>query len=197
MIHSLDDVERGLVWRGLRDLENAASSLRNVGDTQAAVFDAHAAAEKFLKVALKRSGCSIPLQSLGHRLPQIFDELVTSEERYSWLKSSVDSLQALAPNMQIRYGIVPRTVENDRWHLLHNPFLSGEAVPEVYKQAHSWPNRIHIPAVDCRFVTLSLEPRKWRRTYRSSRCRWSSPIRLRQVDWWYRAGPSLRWLAVS
>lgn len=108
----LDDAERGLVWRGLFDLENAANSLRHVGDTQASIFNTHEAAEKFLKVALKRSGSNIDLQSLGHRLPLIFDKLAAIEDRYSWLKSSVDSLQALAPNMQIRYDIVPRTVED-------------------------------------------------------------------------------------
>jgi hypothetical protein len=108
----LDDVQRGLVWRGSFDLENAATSIKHVGDTQAAVFNAHAAAEKFLKVALKRSGSTVDLQSLGHKLPRIFKELIAIENRYLWLKSSVDALQALAPNMQIRYDIVPRSIEH-------------------------------------------------------------------------------------
>ena len=107
----LDDVQRGLVWRGSVDLENSATSIKHVGDTQTAVFNAHAAAEKFLKVALKRSGCTIDLQSLGHKLPKIFEALLDVENRYLWLKSSVDALQSLAPNMQIRYDTVPRSVE--------------------------------------------------------------------------------------
>ena len=108
----LDDAQWGFVWRGLFDLENAAISLKNVGDTQTAIFNAHAAAENFFKVALLRSGSTLNPKSLRHDLPLIFDKLVAIEDRYSWLKSSVDSLQALAPNMDIRYEIVPRTVED-------------------------------------------------------------------------------------
>jgi hypothetical protein len=108
----LDDVQRGLVWRGLFDLENAANSLKNVGDTQNSIFNAHAAAEKFLKVALKRTGSNIDLLSLGHKVPQILEKLAALDGRYSWLKDSVDKLQTLAPNMNIRYDIVPRTLED-------------------------------------------------------------------------------------
>ena len=108
----LDEVQRALVWRGVFDLENSANSLRHVGDTQNAIFHAHAAAEKFLKVALTRAGSKDDLQALGHRLPQIFDKLAVLDDRFAWLKPSVDKLHALAPNMRIRYDIVPRTIED-------------------------------------------------------------------------------------
>jgi len=108
----LDDVERGLVWRGVSDLENAAYTLKHSGDTQNSIFQTHAASEKFLKAALKRSDSKVDLQSLGHNLPRVFERLVAANSRYDWLRSSVEALQKFAPNMQIRYGIVPRTVEN-------------------------------------------------------------------------------------
>jgi hypothetical protein len=108
----LDEVEKGLVWRGLADLEIAANSIKQSEDTQNAIFHTHQAAEKFLKVALRRSGFKGTLKSLGHDLPKIFQELCTLKSRYTWLKSSVDSLQNFAPSMEIRYGSVPRTVEN-------------------------------------------------------------------------------------
>jgi hypothetical protein len=108
----LDDVERAMVWRACFDLENAAHCLKMSGDTQTAIFHTHAAAEKFLKVALKRSGSNLDLKSLGHNIPKIFGALAKSDPRFCWLQSSVDSLHALAPNMQIRYQIVPRTIED-------------------------------------------------------------------------------------
>jgi HEPN domain-containing protein len=108
----LDAFERGLVWRALFDLETAATTLRHVGDTQNAIFQIHQAAEKFLKVALKRAGSKTDLKRLGHNLPAVFAELKSLSGRYSWLESSVDALQALAPNMQIRYSVVPRWLEN-------------------------------------------------------------------------------------
>lgn len=108
----LDDIERGLVSRALFDLENAANTLRLSGDTQTAIFHSHAAAEKFLKVALKQSGSATDHRSLGHQLTKIFAHLVSVQGRYAWLKSSVDSLQEFAPNMEIRYGVMPRTIQN-------------------------------------------------------------------------------------
>jgi HEPN domain-containing protein len=108
----LDAVERGLVWRALFDIEAAATTLRHVGDTQNAIFQFHQAAEKFLKVALRRAGSTTDLKRLGHNLPAVFAELKSLGGRYSWLESSVDALQALAPNMEIRYSVVPRRLEN-------------------------------------------------------------------------------------
>jgi len=108
----LDAVERGLVWRALFDLETAVTTLRHVGDTQNTIFQIHQAAEKFLKVALKRAGSAADLKRLGHNLPAVFAELVRLSARYAWLESSVDALQAFAPNMQIRYCVVPRRRED-------------------------------------------------------------------------------------
>jgi len=108
----LDDVEREMVWRASCDLENAANCLKMSGDTQTAIFETHAAAEKFLKVALKRSGNRRGPRSFAHNIPNAFAELIKIEPRYAWLQRSIDSLQAFAPNMEIRYRIVPRTVEN-------------------------------------------------------------------------------------
>jgi hypothetical protein len=58
---SVDDVhfsseERELLRRALFDLENASTSLKSNEDAQGAVFNAHAAAEKFLKIGIKRAG---------------------------------------------------------------------------------------------------------------------------------------------
>jgi HEPN domain-containing protein len=107
----LDAVERGLVWRGLFDLETAAFTLRQVGDAQNAIFQVHQAAEKFLKVALKRAGSKTDLKRFGHNLPEVFAQLKGLRPRYSSLESSVDAVQALAPNMEIRYSVVPRRLE--------------------------------------------------------------------------------------
>jgi len=108
----LDELENGLVWRGLADLEIAANSIKQSEDTQNTIFHTHQAAEKFLKVAIKRSGFKSDLKTLKHNLPKIFGELTALNRRYAWLKSSVDSLQNFAPNMDIRYGVVPRTVDS-------------------------------------------------------------------------------------
>ncbi|HEX7360689.1 MAG TPA: HEPN domain-containing protein [Bryobacteraceae bacterium] len=109
---AFDEEEKGLLRRARFDLGNAAYALRISGDTQTAIFQAHAAAEKLLKLSLKRSGSNITLKSLQHNLPKIFNTLVAVDSRYGWLKSSVDALQESAPSMQIRYGVVPRTTED-------------------------------------------------------------------------------------
>ncbi|MGC1829525.1 MAG: hypothetical protein WA663_03850 [Candidatus Acidiferrales bacterium] len=93
----LDDIERDLVRRGLFDLENASNCLKHSGDTQTTIFQTHAASEKFLKVALKRSGSKADLKSLKHNLPKIFASLIVLNGRYAWLGSSVDSLRTLHP----------------------------------------------------------------------------------------------------
>ena len=76
---SVDDVhfsseEHELLQRALFDLENASTSLKANEDTQGAIFGAHAAAEKFLKIGIKRAGISDDL--ISHRLPKIFQKLV-------------------------------------------------------------------------------------------------------------------------
>jgi HEPN domain-containing protein len=108
----LDDEQSGLVWRALLDLENAANTLKVVGDTQTAVFQGHAAAEKFLKVAVKRCAKGTNTRKFGHKLSEVFQELVAATDRYTGLASSVDALQALVPSMEIRYGVVPRGISD-------------------------------------------------------------------------------------
>lgn len=108
----LAEVERDLIWMALFDLETAATSLKIVGDTRNSIFHIHAAAEKFLKVALTLAGCTTKPKSLGHDLPGIFAKLIKLEARYAWLQSSVDFLHELVPNMEIRYRLLPRTVES-------------------------------------------------------------------------------------
>lgn len=109
---SVDDVhfsseERELLQRSLFDLENASTSLKANEDAQGAVFNAHAAAEKFLKIGIKRAAIADDL--ISHKLPKIFEKLVGLRKTYSWLKSSVDALQNLAPDMNIRYRLVPQS----------------------------------------------------------------------------------------
>jgi hypothetical protein len=113
---SVDDLhfstpERELLRRALFDLENASTSLKMNEDTQGAIFNAHAAAEKFPKIGLRRAG--ITAQRRSHKLDnEIFKELAGLRPTYAWLKPSIDALSALAPNMDIRYQVVPRTTED-------------------------------------------------------------------------------------
>jgi hypothetical protein len=112
---SVDDLhfsspERDLLRRSLFDIENASTSLKLSEDSQGAIFHAHAAAEKFLKIGLKRAGHAKDM--ISHEIPRIFEKLLLLRPSYSWLKSAVDALQAFAPDMNIRYKVVPRTIEN-------------------------------------------------------------------------------------
>jgi HEPN domain-containing protein len=107
----LSETEQALVRRALYDLENAAVTLKHTGDTQAASVQAHEAAEKFLKAALSRAGSSKALKSFGHDIPRLFRELLVAEPRYSCVELPVENLQRLAPNMELRYSHVPRSLE--------------------------------------------------------------------------------------
>jgi HEPN domain-containing protein len=107
----LGETERGLIRRALYDLENAAMTLKHTGDTQAASVQAHEAAEKFLKAALCKAGSTKALKSFGHDIPKLFRELLVVEPRYSCVSLPVENLQKLAPNMELRYANVPRSVE--------------------------------------------------------------------------------------
>jgi HEPN domain-containing protein len=99
-----------MVWRAVSDLEIAPKAIRDQ-DTQNAIFHVQQAAEKFLKTALNR--CQVPnTRRFQHRLPDIFEALRALKPRYEWLESSVLELQRLAPNMDIRYNIVPRRLED-------------------------------------------------------------------------------------
>jgi len=104
----LSSEERELLRRALFDIENASTSLKLNEDTQGAIFNAHAAAEKFLKIGIKRVGISDDL--ISHKLPKIFERLIGLRRTYWWLQSSVDALQNLAPDMAIRYQLIPRSV---------------------------------------------------------------------------------------
>jgi HEPN domain-containing protein len=103
--------ERELTRRALYDLENAAATLKHTGDTQAAIVQAHEAAEKYLKAALSREGSAKKLQSFGHDIPKLFEELLQTERRYSCLALPVANLQRLSPSMELRYSSVPRSLE--------------------------------------------------------------------------------------
>lgn len=107
----LSETEQALVRRALYDLENAAVTLKHTGDTQAASVQAHEAAEKFLKAALSRAGSSKALKSFGHNIPKLFRELLVAEPRYACVELPVENLQKLAPNMELRYSHVPRSLE--------------------------------------------------------------------------------------
>jgi len=110
--HILDETERGMIRRALFDFEHTATSLKQTGDTQNAIFHSHAAAEKFLKVALKRAGGGEKLKNLGHDLPKIFRKLVEMQKGFNWLESSVMALQSSAPSMEIRYSDIARTMQD-------------------------------------------------------------------------------------
>jgi HEPN domain-containing protein len=110
--HILEEIDRGLIARALFDFEHTATSLKQTGDTQNSIFHSHAAAEKFLKVAPRRTGSRHDLKNLRHDLPNIFRKLVDAQKRFSWLESSVEALHNFAPNMDIRYVNVGRTVQD-------------------------------------------------------------------------------------
>ncbi len=107
----LGATERNLARRALYDLENAAVTLKHTGDTQAAIVQAHEAAEKYLKAALSKTGSTKNLKGLGHDIPKIFKELLQTERRYSCLSLPVVNLQKLSPSMELRYTTVPRSIE--------------------------------------------------------------------------------------
>jgi hypothetical protein len=113
---SIDDLqfsnsEREMLRRALFDLENASILLKMNEDTQGAIFNAHAASEKFLKIGLRRAGITATRHS--HKLDkEIFKELVRLRPTYAWLEPSISALSVLAPNMNIRYQAVPRTTED-------------------------------------------------------------------------------------
>lgn len=107
----LGETERGLVRRALYDLENAAATLKHTGDTQAVSVQVHEATEKFLKAALSKAGSTKELKSFGHNIPKLFRELLLVEPRYSCVSLPVENLQKLAPNMELRYANVPRSME--------------------------------------------------------------------------------------
>ncbi|MFL6427264.1 MAG: HEPN domain-containing protein [Acidobacteriaceae bacterium] len=121
----LTQTARALVRRALFDLENATHSLQRTGDVQGAIFHAHAAGEKFLKAALAKVGSARNFKSLGHDIPKAFEELVKADRGYGWLKEPVQELQRLAPNMELRYGIVPRTLEDGVTAIHATLFLCG------------------------------------------------------------------------
>jgi HEPN domain-containing protein len=102
---------QNLARRALFDLENAAVMLKHTGDTQAAIVQAHEAAEKYLKAALSRTGSTKNLKKLGHDIPKIFNELLQAQPRFSCLALPVENLQKLAPSMELRYTSVPRSME--------------------------------------------------------------------------------------
>jgi HEPN domain-containing protein len=110
--HILESTDRELIWRALFDLEHAATSLKRSGDTQNAIFHSHAAAEKFLKVALRRAGSRQELKELRHDLPKIFRKLTEAQKRFDWLEVSIRALQSSAPSMEIRYSNVGRTLQD-------------------------------------------------------------------------------------
>lgn len=107
--HIFDDTERGLINRALFDFEHASTSLKQSGDTQNAIFHSHAAAEKFLKVALKRATGAVDLKRFRHNLRDIFNKLVQTHERFRCLETSVNLVQDSAPTMDIRYSEVSRS----------------------------------------------------------------------------------------
>jgi HEPN domain-containing protein len=106
----LDEYDRQIIRRALFDFEQTAIALQRLGDTQGAIFHAHAAAEKFMKVGLRRATGFRDTKRLGHDLRRVFRRLCHAQKRFAWLQSSVDALQCAAPDMEIRYSKVPRSI---------------------------------------------------------------------------------------
>jgi hypothetical protein len=107
--HRFSQKERDLIRRAQFDLDNAPFSLKNNQDTQTAIFQSKEAAEKFLKVALLRSGSKKSPEDFKHRIQALFNEVVACAPRYRWLKKPIASIQQNAPDMTVRYKTVPTT----------------------------------------------------------------------------------------
>lgn len=108
--HILANDDRQMIRRALFDFDQTAVTLRRCGDTQTAIFQAHAAAEKFMKVGLRRATGLRDTKKFGHDLRRVFRDLSQAQKSFTWLKSSVDALQGAAPDMEIRYSKVPRSM---------------------------------------------------------------------------------------
>jgi HEPN domain-containing protein len=108
--HNLPPIQRDLIRRAQFDLDNAPFSLKHNEDTQTATIQAKEAAEKFLKVALLKSGSKRKPEEFKHNLTTLFKELTQVAPRYKWLDEAVASIQQNAPDMQLRYRTVPRTI---------------------------------------------------------------------------------------
>lgn len=101
--------DRALIRRALFDIEHAWQTFEMSGDTQNSIFHSHAASEKFLKVAFRRAGGSEKkFRRFGHNLRAVFRDLINRQSRFGWLYESVESLQAAAPSMEIRYSDLAR-----------------------------------------------------------------------------------------
>jgi HEPN domain-containing protein len=159
--HILDETERGMIRRAFYDFEHTATSLKQTGDTQNAIFHSHAAAEKFLKVALKRAGGVDKLKNLRHDLPKIFRRLVEIHKAFKWLESAVMTLQASAPSMEIRYSDVARTMQN--------AVTSHNAAMNICGTlAGIWLFEVARGPKECKFVPGQFYIDGARRTYRCS-----------------------------
>jgi HEPN domain-containing protein len=121
----LNQSARDLIRRALFDIENATHALYRTGDVQGAIFQAHAAGEKFVKAALAKIGNSKSPRAWGHDMPKAFADLVKANRGYGWLRKPVEELQRLAPNMDLRYSSVPRTLENAVMAIHASLFLCG------------------------------------------------------------------------
>jgi len=132
----LGNLEAELVKRALYDLENSAVILKTTGDTQSSVVMAHQATEKFLKAALKKAGDPTDLKKFGHNLPKLIDALIDKSARYRWLKPPTGHLQTLSPNMELRYGMQPRTVE-DAVSAIHASLHVCSAIAVMWQFDHA------------------------------------------------------------
>lgn len=109
--HILSSVDRELFWRATEDLKVAALSLKQLESAQIAIFHAHEAAEKMLKIAFRRLLPGIAVEKYQHNVNKLFDDLQKVTPDLNWLGKSVKELDTQMPNMQIRYRELRRTIQ--------------------------------------------------------------------------------------
>jgi HEPN domain-containing protein len=110
--HILRDEARQLFHMAVNDLESSVTLLIANQNVQGSIVSSHEAAEKFLKIALLRSSSKKVPQYFGHDIPKLFDELKIVEPRYEWLIKPTHHLQKLSPDMQMRYKLARRSIED-------------------------------------------------------------------------------------
>ncbi len=109
--HILSFEDRELFWRASEDLKLAALSLKQLESAQMAIFHAHEAAEKMLKIAFRRISPGIAVEKYQHNVDKLFGDLQKAAPDLNWLGKSVRELDTQMPNMQIRYRELRRTIQ--------------------------------------------------------------------------------------
>jgi HEPN domain-containing protein len=108
----LSKMQLELIQRARFNLRIAPLMLKEYEDTQGSIFNAHEAAEKFLKAALVGIDKTKNPIDYRHKLDKLHDELVMLDPRFRSLGEASDALKyILGAGMKIRYETLSRSIE--------------------------------------------------------------------------------------